>query len=66
MKPRSTRVILYIKDIMKLTNKTYRASRHIAMVIKKKNGAQFVSIDAFCEYAGMRKETMREYLDENE
>ena len=62
----SFRTILYIKDIMKLTNKKYGAARRIAELIKKQYGVKLVSTDAFCDFTHTREETMREYLNENE
>lgn len=66
MKGKSTRVILYISDIQKLSNTSYKASRYLYAKIKKKYNASVVSVDAFCEYAGMKRETMERYLDETD
>jgi hypothetical protein len=66
MKTQSFRSILYIKDIMKLTNKTYRSAMRMAALIKKQNGVKFVSTDAFCAFTSIKEETMRNYLNEND
>lgn len=66
MKAQSFRSILYPKDIMKLTNKKYRAALSLAAEIKKKEGVKFVSLDSFCAYTGIKEETLRHYLDEND
>jgi hypothetical protein len=66
MKAQSFRRILYIKDIMKLTNKTHRSARRMAALIKKQKGVNFISTDAFCDFTGIREETMRDYLNEND
>lgn len=39
---------------MNLTKKTYRSAIRMAALIKKQQGAKFVSTDAFCEYTGIR------------
>jgi hypothetical protein len=66
MKTQSFRRVLYIKDIMKLTNRTYRSATRLAGIIKKQLGVKFVSTDAFCTFTGIREETLRDYLNEND
>jgi len=66
MKTQSFRRILYIKDIMKLTSKKYRSALRLAALIKKQGGVKYVSTDAFCAFTGIREETLRIYLNEND
>jgi len=66
MEAQSPRRVLYIKDIMKLTNKTYRSAMRLSSAIKQLHGVHFVSTDAFCAFTGIKEETMRKYLNEND
>jgi hypothetical protein len=65
MKPVSNRLLLYTKDIEKITGKSARTSRRIAQRIKKKHAASFVTLDAFCEYTGIKEEKLNEYFCKN-
>jgi mevalonate pyrophosphate decarboxylase len=66
MKNQSFRRILYAKDIMKLTKRTYRSALRMAALIRKQQGVNYVSTDAFCAFTGIKEETMRNYLNEND
>ena len=59
------RIVVYAKDIMNITGRKERAARkllaHIRMKYKKKKG-DFISIDEFCEFTSLKKESVREFL----
>ncbi len=50
------RVVIYSKDIEKITGKSGRSARKIMSAIRKKLGKekhQFVSLSEFCVYTGI-------------
>lgn len=58
MKP-NHRACIYPKDIQNITGKSYKQSRLYLCKIKKHLGRtpeQFVSIEEFCEYSGLKLE----------
>ena len=64
MKNRSTRLILYVNDIMAITGKSIRSSQRLADAIKKKYGGPFITIDTFCEYTRLQMEMVLKILNE--
>ena len=53
------RVCIYPKDVQRITGKSYRFSRLLLIDIKKhlkKEGHQFISVDEFCQYTGLKFE----------
>ena len=65
MKELSNRMVIYPKDVMHLTGKGARTSRYIIASIKKKKGSALVSVEAFCEYTGLRGKAVLDYLAKN-
>jgi len=59
------RIVIYAKDIMNITGRKERAARSLLAAIKKKfkkKKGEFVSVDEFCEFTGLKKESVREFL----
>lgn len=59
MKKDINRVCIYPKDIQMITGKSYRQSTRLIQKIKKelnKHENQFLTIDEFCTYAGIKYE----------
>jgi hypothetical protein len=56
-----TRICIYPKDIVRITGKSERYARKLIEKIKIhyiKSENQFVTIDEFCSYTGLPKETV--------
>lgn len=65
MKKPPQRLCIYPKDIVRITGKSERFSRDLIQRIKQKlekEEHQFITIDEFCQYAGLRTETVRELI----
>ena len=59
MKLVQKRVCIYPKDVQRITGKSYRYSRLLLIDIKKhlnKQDYQFISVDEFCRYTGLKLE----------
>ena len=59
------RIVIYAKDIMNITGRKERAARKLLAKIKKKykkKKGEFISIDEFCEFTSLKKESVREFL----
>ena len=59
------RIVIYAKDIMNITGRKERAARKLLARIKKKykkKKGEFISIDEFCEFTSLKKESVREFL----
>ena len=59
MKLEQKRVCIYPKDVQRITGKSYRYARLLLIEIKeqlKKEEHQFVSIEEFCLYTGLKLE----------
>ncbi|MBF4473072.1 MULTISPECIES: hypothetical protein [Flavobacterium] len=62
MKIDQKRVCIYPKDIQIITGKSYKYSRLLLIEIKKKlnkNEHQFISIEEFCLYTGLKLEQVQ-------
>lgn len=62
MKIGQKRVCIYPKDVQIITGKSYRYSRLLLTEIKKnlnKQEHQFISIEEFCLYTGLKLEEVR-------
>jgi hypothetical protein len=62
-----TRMIIYTKDIQRITGKTERYSRKVLKKIKTKYGKQkhqLVSLAELCEYMGLKEEEVSKYLND--
>lgn len=65
MKKPPQRLCIYPKDIVRITGKSERFSRDLIQRIKQKlekEEHQFITIDEFCQYAGLRTEIVRELI----
>lgn len=59
------RIVIYAKDVMNITGRKERAARKLLAQIRKKYKKQkgaFISIDEFCEFTSLKKESVREFL----
>ena len=59
------RIVIYAKDIMNITGRKERAARKLLARIRKKykkKKGEFISIDEFCEFTSLKKESVREFL----
>ena len=64
---KTTRVIIYPKDVQRITGKSERYGRHLLARIKqqyRKQPHQFVSVAEFCEFSGLRPETVAPFLND--
>ena len=60
------RIVIYAKDIMNITGRRERAARKLLAKIKnkyKKGRDEFISIDEFCEFTSLKKESVYEFLN---
>ena len=65
MKTRTQRLCIYPKDIAKITGRSERFSRDLIQRIKLKLGKeehQFITIEEFCNYAGLQAEMVKELI----
>ncbi|WP_312365514.1 hypothetical protein [Sphingobacterium sp.] len=56
------RICIYLKDIARITGKSYRQSLRIYNTIKKVRGKQphkLLSMEEVCEYLGLDKEQIK-------
>lgn len=59
------RLVIYPKDIQRVTGRGLRYAQRIIRAIKKHLGKkkhQFVTCDEFCEFSGISREELEEYL----
>jgi len=59
------RIVIYAKDIGRITGKSDRYARTILRDIRKKHGKQkhqFVSLTEFCSHTGLDPEEVSKYL----
>ena len=62
---RENRIIIYPKDVQRITGKSERYGRSLLKRIKghfKKDDHQFVSIEEFCVYTGLKHEQVNAFL----
>ncbi|KMQ69072.1 hypothetical protein [Chryseobacterium koreense] len=65
MKPRTTRICIYPKDIQLITGKSERYSRDLILKIKSslnKAEHQFLTVQEFCTFMGIPYESIRELI----
>jgi len=65
MKTESMRLCIYPKDVQRITGKSERYSRSLLQKIKSKFAKeehQFVSIEEFCLYTGLKEEHVQPLL----
>ena len=56
------RICIYPKDIMRVTGKSERYCRKLLELMKvkySKNEHQFISVDEFCEFTGLKIEQVK-------
>jgi len=61
------RIIVYQKDIQRITGKKEKACRNLLKRIKKslnKTSESFITIDEFCIYTGLDKEEVMPFLQD--
>jgi hypothetical protein len=59
------RIVIYAKDVINITGRKERAAwKMLAQIRKKykKEKGQFVTIDEFCEYTGIKEERVLPFL----
>jgi hypothetical protein len=59
------RIVIYAKDIMNITGRKERAARKLLAQIRKKyqkKNGEFISIDEFCEFTGLKEEKVTAFL----
>jgi hypothetical protein len=65
MKTINKRVIIYPKDVVRITGKSYRQSLRILQDLKKslnKPSNQLVNIKEFCDYSGLKIEQVEPFI----
>ena len=59
------RICIYPKDVQRITGKSERYGRSLLAQIKndyQKQEYQFVSIDEFCQYTGLKAEQVQPFI----
>ena len=59
------RIVIYAKDIMNITGRKERAARKLLARIRKKykkENGDFISVDEFCEFTSLKKESVSTFL----
>jgi hypothetical protein len=59
------RICIYPKDIMRVTGKSERYCRKLLELMKvkySKNEHQFISVDEFCEFTGLKIEQVKDLI----
>ncbi len=60
-----TRICIYPKDVQRITGRSERYGRKLLEKIKNqlnKEQHQFITIDEFCDFTGIDKTDVQEYL----
>ncbi|MGK7392849.1 MAG: hypothetical protein ACNS60_21220 [Candidatus Cyclobacteriaceae bacterium M2_1C_046] len=63
---RLKRIIIYPKDIQRITGKSERYSRYLLKKIKndlQKEDHHLVTVQEFCEFAGVEVEEIEQFID---
>ena len=59
------RIVIYTKDVMNITGRKERAAKKLLANIRKKykkSRGGFISVDEFCEYTMLNKESVEKFL----
>ena len=59
------RIVIYAKDITNITGRKERTARKLLAQIRKKykkKKGSFITIEEFCEFTGLKKETVHQFL----
>ncbi|RQP07794.1 MAG: hypothetical protein EAS48_10950 [Chryseobacterium sp.] len=65
MKRRINRLCIYTKDVQSITGRSLRYSRNLLNEMRKelkKEKKEFLTIEEFCRYTGLRHEAVMEVL----
>lgn len=65
MKSETTRLCVYPKDVQRITGKSERYGRMLLLKIResfKKEEHQFISIEEFCAYTGLKIDHVQPFL----
>ena len=66
MKPK-TRMVIYAKDIQRITGKTDRSARNIIYALRQSLGKQkhqFISVREFCAFMKISEQEVAPYLED--
>jgi phage anti-repressor protein len=61
------RIVMYSKDIMRITGKGEKYSRNYREKIREKlqkEEHQFISVEEFCDYTGLKTEQVRQFMND--
>lgn len=59
------RLVIYPKDIQLITGRGERYAQRLVRIMKERLGKekhQFITIDEFCEFAGLERKDLDQYL----
>ncbi len=59
------RIVIYAKDVINITGRKERAAWKLLSQIRKKyqkDKGQFITIDEFCEFTGIKEEKVQPFL----
>ena len=65
LKNKLTRIVVYPKDVSRITGKSERYGRNLLKTIKEANDKeahQFVSLEEFADYTGLSIELIKEHI----
>jgi hypothetical protein len=65
MRTAQTRLCIYPKDVQRITGKSERYGRMLLQKIKsyyRKEEHQFITVEEFCQYTGIKKEDAIQYI----
>jgi hypothetical protein len=64
---KTNRIIIYPKDVQRITGKSDRYGRHLLNKIREqfsKEPHQFVSVEEFCQFTGLAPEQVTSFLND--
>ncbi|HMJ47160.1 MAG TPA: hypothetical protein VK498_07500 [Ferruginibacter sp.] len=58
------RIVIYVKDIMRITGQSHRTARRTFSQIRKQynHSFRFITLDDFCAFTGLKEERVRHFL----
>lgn len=59
------RIVVYARDVENITGRRERAARDLLRRIREANGkraGQFVTVSEFCQFTGLKKEDVEQFL----
>ena len=63
---KTTRLLIHVKDVQRITGRGERHARNLIRKIKRKYGKeyhQFLTIDEFCAYVGLKREELEGVIE---